>query len=123
MTQNKNKVHRVLALAVLAMSVASLAAIESEHRPLRAPQVLARDAVSPEVVALRDGAQLDLNAATTSELRLLPRVGPVLAERIAEHRPYRDVADLARVPGIGQKTLARLRSWVKVDSATQQKHE
>jgi competence protein ComEA len=60
---------------------------------------------------------LDLNAATYEELQRLPGIGPVLAERIIAHRPYKKVADLDRVPGIGQKTLERLSPLVRVTTA------
>lgn len=60
---------------------------------------------------------LDVNRATREELMQLPGVGPVLASRIIEEReraPFRRVEDLTRVPGIGAKTLARLRPYVHV---------
>lgn len=52
--------------------------------------------------------RLSLNAATASELETLPGIGPVIAARIIDNRPYAAVADLLRVPGIGTRTLARL---------------
>ncbi len=57
-------------------------------------------------------ARVSLNRASLAELEALPGVGPELARRIVEHRPYLRVEDLLRVPGIGPKTLARLRPLV-----------
>jgi competence protein ComEA len=56
---------------------------------------------------------VDLGTAGTVELRLLPGVGPRLAERIAEERrangPFEGLEDLdRRVPGVGP---ARTRWW------------
>lgn len=48
---------------------------------------------------------VDLNAAGTEELTLLPGIGPGLAGAILEWRkengPFRRIEDLMRVPGIG----------------------
>jgi DNA uptake protein ComE-like DNA-binding protein len=52
---------------------------------------------------------VDLNRAALDELESLPRVGPKLARRIVEGRPYADVDALVRVRGIGPATVERLR--------------
>ncbi|MEZ4381542.1 MAG: helix-hairpin-helix domain-containing protein [Nannocystaceae bacterium] len=51
----------------------------------------------------------NVNEAAPEELASLPRIGPVLAARIVAARPFASVAELARVRGIGPKTLAKLR--------------
>ncbi|MCB9619308.1 MAG: helix-hairpin-helix domain-containing protein [Sandaracinus sp.] len=66
--------------------------------------------------ALRDGRPLDLNRATAEELELLPRIGPALAARIVDARPFVSIDDLRRVRGIGARTLERLRPLVHVDA-------
>ncbi|MCH9685808.1 MAG: helix-hairpin-helix domain-containing protein [Deltaproteobacteria bacterium] len=57
---------------------------------------------------------VDLNRASEEELTSLPRIGPVLARRIAQGRPYAGVDALTTVRGIGPVTLERLRSRVVV---------
>jgi DNA uptake protein ComE-like DNA-binding protein len=52
--------------------------------------------------------KVDVNHASRDLLTHLPGVGPVMAERIIEGRPYREIGDLTRVSGIGEKTLAQL---------------
>ena len=60
---------------------------------------------------------VDVNSATWPELVQLPEVGETLAKRIVEVRaesgPYLDHEDLRRVPGIGPKTLDRIRPYLR----------
>lgn len=64
-------------------------------------------------------AAVHVNRAAAAELQRLPGVGPVLAGRILEHRrthgPFRDLADLRRVKGIGARTAARLSGRIRFD--------
>ncbi|WP_100499898.1 ComEA family DNA-binding protein [Geodermatophilus chilensis] len=61
---------------------------------------------------------VDLNAATAADLDALPGIGPVLAQRIVEHRErngsFRSVEQLDDVPGIGPATYAELAELVTV---------
>ena len=56
--------------------------------------------------------RIDVNSADVRELSLLPGVGPVLAQRIVSNRErlgdFGSVDDLARVHGVGPKTIERL---------------
>ncbi|MEM9067794.1 MAG: helix-hairpin-helix domain-containing protein [Myxococcota bacterium] len=102
-----------LALVVAALSLRAVRA----HSPPATPQAFAKTAeprLSAAAAALRDGRPLDLNEATATDLELLPRVGPAIAGRIVEARPFDSVDDLLRVRGIGPRTLARLRPMVMV---------
>jgi competence protein ComEA len=58
---------------------------------------------------LQPGERLDPNTADADELQRLPRVGPSLAGRIVAHReangPFRSLADLDAVPGVGPAVL------------------
>jgi competence protein ComEA len=62
------------------------------------------------------GGPVALNHASVSELEELPGVGPVLAQRIIDHRdrhgPFTTVEDLLDVAGIGEAKLAALRDYV-----------
>lgn len=57
---------------------------------------------------------LDLNSAEEEELQQLEGIGPSLAKRIVEGRPYRSVEDVLRVKGIGEVTLGRIAPYLRV---------
>ena len=61
---------------------------------------------------------VNLNTATVEELQALPGIGPVLAQRIVEHRttrgPFQRPEELIEVKGIGPRTFERLRPYVTV---------
>lgn len=91
----------------------------------RAPGVLAAplhgddaDRAPAQPAPVREG-RLNINTATAAELELLPGIGPSLAGRIvahrAEHGAFRRVDDLDDVPGIGPRTVEKLRPLVTVE--------
>lgn len=57
---------------------------------------------------------VDLNRAGVEELESLPGIGPELARRIVEGRPYASVDELRRVPGIGPARLRAVRPRARV---------
>ena len=65
--------------------------------------------------------QLDLNTATWIEFSQLEGIGPTLAQRIVEDRRrngrFGHVEDLQRVHGIGPRTFARLKPWIRIGNA------
>jgi competence protein ComEA len=64
-------------------------------------------------------APIDVNTASVQELQRLPGIGPTLAARIVEVRgkaPFKTADDLRRVPGIGAKTMDKLRPLVCVEN-------
>ena len=58
---------------------------------------------------LTSGGKLDVNAVSSEELLGVPGIGPVLAQRIIEGRPYQTADDLTKVKGIGPKIYERIR--------------
>ena len=76
--------------------------------------VLAKAAPSPDGV-------VNLNTATAEQLCWLPGIGSGKAERIVAHRadqPFKKVVELARVKGIGLKTVRQLKTYLAVTGPT-----
>jgi competence protein ComEA len=63
--------------------------------------------------------RIDVNTADWPELMLLPGVGEMRARDIVRFRErrgaFRDVEDLDQVPGIGERSLERIRPFASVD--------
>ncbi|HET9578656.1 MAG TPA: ComEA family DNA-binding protein [Usitatibacter sp.] len=63
-------------------------------------------------------AAVNVNTADRKELETLKEIGPVKAQAIvdyrAQHGPFRSLADLDKVPGIGKATLAAIRNEVTI---------
>jgi len=80
---------------------------------LAGPAVAAPAAVS---------GQVNVNTATATELQLLPRIGPALAQRIIEFRtangPFKAPQELVRVKGIGERSFELLKPYVTITGAT-----
>jgi predicted flap endonuclease-1-like 5' DNA nuclease len=72
-----------------------------------------RERMSPEDLETL-AVPVDLDAASEADLTSLPGIGPVLARRIVEARPFQDVDDLLRVSGIGPRRLEAVRERVFV---------
>lgn len=58
---------------------------------------------------------VDVNHADAAELESLPGIGPELARRIVEGRPYASVDELRRVSGIGPARLTAVRPRARVE--------
>ena len=93
----RRAVEAVVGLALLGATVAGL--LEERSPPARTPWA------SIPVDVAHDGP---------GRLRLLPGIGPVRADAVLADRraagPLRALDDLARVPGIGRKTVEALRA-------------
>jgi competence protein ComEA len=94
-------------------------------RPPALPVLIALPSGASDSAASRRGVaggtcvgRPSLNRATAEELMCLPGLGKVLAQRIVadrtQHGPFRDISDLARVPGVGRVRSERLRGLVTI---------
>jgi competence protein ComEA len=75
-------------------------------------------AVATGAPAGGSGGPVNLNTATADELDALPGIGPVLAQRIVDHRDqegrFTRVEQLDDVPGIGPALYAQIAPRVRV---------
>ena len=66
------------------------------------------------------GRVIDPNRASQADLETLPGIGPVLARRIMDYRrahgPYKKIADLRKVSGIGPKKLEKMKPYLIISA-------
>jgi prefoldin subunit 5 len=61
--------------------------------------------------------RVDVNQASHAELVAVPGIGPVLAARLIEKRPFASLDDLTRVQGINTQLLEKLSGFLSVSAA------
>ena len=64
-------------------------------------------------------SEIILNKASSKDLERIPGIGPVMSARIISYRtlkgPFRNLDDLKKVKGIGQKKLEKIKSFIKLN--------
>lgn len=58
---------------------------------------------------MSNNSKVNINTATLDELTSVPGIGPALAKRIIDKRPFTNLDDLTRVSGIGETSLEQLK--------------
>ncbi len=66
--------------------------------------------------------KINLNTAESTQLELLPRIGPALAQRIIEFRKkngsFKSTEDLMLVRGIGEKSFQQMKPYLSISGKT-----
>jgi competence protein ComEA len=100
-----SKSHRGLAIFVAAMFITAGAITPVMGQTATKKQ-------STESQSPGKHTKVDVNKADAETLQTLPGIGPALANKIIEGRPYKNLADLGRVKGLSQSKLDALKSDV-----------
>lgn len=73
----------------------------------------------PSEQELLNDERINVNTASKEELIRIPGIAEVLADRIIEYRtangPFSSLDELTNVKGIGEKSLARMRGYMKLE--------
>src|SRR5215472_3418555 len=67
--------------------------------------------------------KVDINSADVKALETLPGVGPAIAQRIVESRPYHSLADLEKVKGLSKTKVEAFRNEITFGTHHTAKHE
>ena len=99
----------VASMGGIAVSLMGSGPVRSAPAPSRPIPERSSSAAEPgSIVRL-----IDINSAPPESLQMLPGIGAVLAQRIAEDRlangAFAELDDLDRVKGIGPRTIEKLR--------------
>ena len=76
------------------------------------PQSSANAAASTSKPAEKKSGLLDINTATAEQLDALPGIGPALAKRIIDGRPYKAKSDLVTRKIIPESTYAKIKDQI-----------
>jgi competence protein ComEA len=72
------------------------------------------DATTKDMPKLKAGEKVNINTASKAELDVLPGIGPVLAERIIEGRPFKTIEDVMKVKGIKEGEFSKIKDMISV---------
>jgi hypothetical protein len=93
-------------------------AVDANHLPTWLPNRITGDGVEGGVFESwfrLDRQQIRINFATNAELRALPAIGRVLAERIVANRPIESLEALGRIEGMSERILDGIRDEISFE--------
>src|SRR4051794_3431627 len=91
--KNNNRMHRFsLWLSAALCAGALMVAVVGQAAP----------SASVSTSTSTKAAKVDVNNADVTTLQTLPGVGPAIAQKIVDNRPYKSYADLEKVSGLSK---------------------
>jgi competence protein ComEA len=98
-------------LGSCALAAALFIALWTVHAPIAQAQEsnASSSATPPSKTAVQ---AVDINSADAKAIATLPGIGPVLAQRIIEGRPYKNLDDLGKIKGLTKVKLEALKNDV-----------
>ncbi len=76
-----------------------------------------RHAIAVETKTMKKVEKIDLNKATSAQLEALPGIGPAMAKKIIDGRPYKSIDDLSKA-GISATEIRKINSLVTIGAAS-----
>lgn len=99
----------VIPSALISSSPATVPLSSTSSRASVAPTI---QPTIPDSVSSIPETKLDVNTASQAELENIPGIGPAIAQRIIEARPFKSADDLRNVKGIGaRKKYEKIRPY------------
>ena len=83
-----------------------------------APIAHAGSSTSVTTSSTNKAARVNVNSADLETLQTLPGVGPAIAQRIIDGRPYKSYSDLENVKGLSKSKVDAMKGQVNFGSAT-----
>jgi hypothetical protein len=122
----KGKLQSILMVALLlATALPAWSADKSDKSDSKSYKSKSKDTTAATSKDMRDDkpaatarGKVDINTADKAALEALPGVGPVIAQEIIDARPFKTVAELKNVKGIGDKRFADILPHVTISGAT-----
>ncbi len=99
--------------------IRALVAVEDPAAPKTkaAPGRMTRRRAGPVEKAVEKAAPgrvINLNTASKGELETLPGIGPVKAQAIIDHRPFKTIEDVMKVSGIKEGEFAKIKHLISI---------
>lgn len=83
----------------------------------QAPVLQAQDSTSTQTKKSTKTSKVDVNSADKSTLETLPGIGPTLAQRIIDGRPYKNTSDLQKVDGLTKSKVTAIKKNITFGSS------